>query len=99
MNCIYYHNECEPSFPKGNEICYNHKYSVEYILDDKNKMYNLVYFDANVNGNCYQIIILPYANTTQIYHYDTNDFILVSDKMIYISPETAEEFLSKFLLL
>ena len=107
MNCIYCHQQCKRNGPWF--TCDNHKSKITYTFYDKHYKGELVIsFYINTDNILYLIYIDIY-NIYCAYKFDISirsigglaayKSIIQSNTIIYISPETAEEFISKLILL
>ena len=97
MNCIYCHQPCLliTKF-SHNYACYNHKYFVTYY-----NYYENIWFTTNVMNNNYLICLYTIDDKYKIsiLNQNINRYIIDSNIIPYISPESANQFISNLILL
>ena len=99
MNCIYCNQTLTPKLDNFiNYLCYNHKYTVQFRYTHHE--YTLIMFDPIINNIKYQVRIAPFHCTHKLFISDCGYKYFITPKtLIYISPETADNFIFNSTLL
>ena len=93
MNCIYCHKICATILDNEYYQCHNHKDSVNYYIPDQE-----IWFRIIINDNLYTVSI-ELRKKFYIFCHKTDRHLIELDSIPYISPETAEEFISNLEIL